>query len=248
MAKQLRVRDRFLLGLAIAGDLSFEACEPLSIQLKKAKGLLPPDYKVTQFRSSVSKILKTGNIEKVIKEGEPCLRLTGKGRSSLVRDFSLFDMRRKKWDGLWRIVFYDIPEKQKSTRQSLKIKLQELGFGMVQESVYLSPFNVADDLGEFLVAHGLSEMVFVSVGRKIFGDDSLDLVKNVWHLDKLQEKYEQLYQKILESNNFDEAFREYMEVLEEDPCLPLEFLPRDWIGEKVYTVMKGLIRKRLAAN
>jgi len=242
MAKRLRIRDKLLLAAALSGDLFFEFVQPLSFQLKKMKGILPPDYKLTNFTVAVSRMLKTGYIEKVIRKGEPYLRLTGIGRDALVRDFPLFAMRRKKWDGKWRIVYYDISEKDKNIRKQLREKLWELGFGMIQESVYISPFDVAEDLREFLIAQGLGDSVFVSVAKGLFVGDIKILAEKVWGLRKLNEEYLRLYRKLKEGGNFGEIFSEYEEVLKRDPCLPLELLPDDWLGNKVYSEIKNFLR------
>ena len=44
---------------------------------------------------------------------------------------------RKKWDGKWRIVVFDIPEKKKAAREALRKKLKDLGFVELQK-VFLS--------------------------------------------------------------------------------------------------------------
>lgn len=241
MAKRLRVRDKLLLGLAILGDLYFEVAEPLSAQLGKIKGVLPPDYKSTNFTAAVSKMLKTGYMEKVIKNREPYLRLTSAGKKNLIRDFPLFSLRKKKWDGKWRIVIYDIPDEKKWLREQLQRKLKELGFGMIKESTYITPFDVAEDLREFIIAQKLDEFVFVCVARQIFAGDEKFLAEKIWNLEKLNEEYFKLYQKIKEGKNKDEIFSDYEEILRRDPFLPKEFLPDDWLGDKVYQEIKKII-------
>lgn len=243
MAKRLRVRDKLLLGVAILGDLYFEIFEPVSAQLGKMKGVLPPDYKSTNFANAVSRILRTGYIEKIIKNGEPYLRLTSKGQKALVRDFPIFSFRKKKWDRLWRIVFYDIPEKQRTTRENLEAKLKELGFGMIQESVYISPFDIAEDLREFILAQGLGDKVFVSVSKQLFAGDSKSLANKVWCLEKINDQYEELYQKMLKGGKWNDIFAEYEEILRQDPCLPKELLPVGWQGEKVYRGIKIMMKR-----
>lgn len=242
MAKRLRVRDKLLLGLAIFGDLYFEVAEPLSAQLGKIKGVLPPNYKSTNFAATVSKMLKTGYIEKVIKKREPYFRLTSAGKKTLVRDFPIFSLRKKKWDGKWRIVIYDIPDEKKWLREQLQSKLKELGFGMIKESTYITPFDVAEDLREFIIAQKLDEFVFVCVAKQIFAEDERLLADKIWGLEKLNERYLELYQKIKEGKNKDEIFSDYEEILRDDPCLPKEFLSDDWLGDKVYQEVKRMIK------
>jgi phenylacetic acid degradation operon negative regulatory protein len=187
-------------------------------------------------------MLRTGYMEKVIKNGEPYLRLSSFGEKALVRDFPYFAMRKKKWDGRWRIVFYDIPEENKVLRQQLQGKLKELGFGMIQESVYISPFDVAEDLREFLIAQDLEDFVFVSLAKGLFVGDIKLLAEKVWGLEKLNEEYFKISQKIKKGESFGEIFAEYEDILRKDPCLPFELLPDDWMGKRVYQEIKKLLK------
>jgi DNA-binding transcriptional regulator PaaX len=243
MAKRLRARDKLLLGAAILADISSQVFEPLSIQIGKLKGTLPPDYGYTNFAQTVSRMLRTGDLEKIIKNGEPYLRITGAGKKKLVRDFPIFSLRPKRWDKIWRIIFYDIPEKQHPSRERLEKKLEELGFGMVQESVYISPFDVVEDLWEFLIGQGLEDYVFISEAKQLHSKNTKDLVNRIWRLEKINDRYISLYQKISHKEKLNEIFAEYEEILKDDPCLPSDLLPEDWMGEKVHQEIKELIMK-----
>jgi len=56
----------------------------------------------------------------------------------------------KQWDGTWRVVLFDIPEKKKRARDALREKLKELGFQELQHSVHIVPYNCKDEI-DFLV-------------------------------------------------------------------------------------------------
>lgn len=49
--------------------------------------------------------------------------------------------RPKKWDGKWRIIIFDVPEKKKAAREALRNKLRELGFQQLQKSCFVHPFE-----------------------------------------------------------------------------------------------------------
>lgn len=70
------------------------------------------------------------------------LQITDKGRQRLEEtNFEKLAVKpRKKWDGFWRLVIYDIPEKDKQGRNALVSKLKELGFYQLQRSAWLHPF------------------------------------------------------------------------------------------------------------
>lgn len=247
MAKNLRIRDKLLIAAAVLGDIFFEVTKSPYISYKQMKGVLPKNYRVTNFTSAVYRMFKTGDIEKVVKNGEPCLRLTGQGKRALIRDFPLLKLRSKKWDGLWRIVFYDIEEKRKNTRQALQWQLESLGFGRLQKSVYLSPLPISEDLGEFIEKRGLKDRVFVGVCKKLLAGDEKELAVRVWQLEKLYDRYDELRDDIDEylvgegKMNFNQLYTKFEGILLDDPLLPKELLPDWWIGDKVIGTMKKIL-------
>lgn len=57
---------------------------------------------------------------------------------------------QKKWDGLWRMVLFDIPEHKKKERDALSSKLKKMGFKVFQKSVFIYPYECRDEV-DFLV-------------------------------------------------------------------------------------------------
>lgn len=200
MKKLIRPGDLLMLGLAGAVDIFEEIRDPFGVMANGCEimyGWVPEKYKRHNFSRVVSRNLKTGEMEKVIKNGEVYLRLTSVGQQSLHRDFPLLSLQRQKWDGKWRIVIFDIEEKEKATRNALRAKLQELGFGMLQESVWVTPHDLIADFREFLKAKGLGEKVYVLEVSYLLAGNWQDLVSKIWHLDEINGKYKELYQHFL---------------------------------------------------
>lgn len=52
----------------------------------------------------------------------------------------------KSWDGIWRIVVFDIPNKHKWSRDGLRTKLQALGFYQMQKSVFVYPYPCLEEI------------------------------------------------------------------------------------------------------
>mgnify|MGYP001608535425 CR=1 FL=1 len=52
----------------------------------------------------------------------------------------------EKWDGLWRIVLFDIPEDKKKGMDALAGRLKKLGFVTLQKSVFVHPYECADEI------------------------------------------------------------------------------------------------------
>jgi len=55
-----------------------------------------------------------------------------------------------KWDGLWRVVMFDIPEQKREGRNALGAKLKELGFYPLQKSAFILPYACKDEI-DFIV-------------------------------------------------------------------------------------------------
>lgn len=249
MGKILRPQDKILLGIAILGDIFEEVKDPLgmmSFAYKSVYGFVPKAYRKSNFEKTVRRGLKTGYLEKVVKNGEPYLRLTSQGKKKLVRDFPLLSLREKRWDGKWRVVVFDIEERERKTREYLRNKLRELGFGMLQESVWVNPFDVTQDLREYLEFHRLEEDVLVLEARRLFAGDEKVLAAKIWNLERINARYGELIERYYREKNKNretlckELLGKYTEILICDPCLPKELLPIDWLGEKAKRLIKSL--------
>ena len=58
----------------------------------------------------------------------------------------------KKWDDKWRIALFDIPEKYRGARDSLRDALKRLGFFEYQKSVFIHPFECFDEI-DFVIEY-----------------------------------------------------------------------------------------------
>lgn len=59
--------------------------------------------------------------------------------------------RPKVWDKLWRVVIFDIPEKDRLLREGFRHSLKRLGFLELQKSVLVIPFQCEKEL-DFLIS------------------------------------------------------------------------------------------------
>lgn len=248
MAKLLRKQDRILLLLGGAVDLFENLADAgglASFSYKTVYGWVPPRFRRHNVYMSIRRGLKTGYIEKIFKNGQPYLRLTGKGRKKVIRDFPLLRLQKKKWDRKWRMVFYDIKETSRKTRDQLRRKLRELGFAQIQQSVYISPHDFAEDIREFLESHGLAETVYVLVTKELLAGDERGLANKLWQLDKINQKYREIlefWEDKKENSRKEKIIKKirsrYLEVLAFDPFLPKELLPSDWSRQEVERLLK----------
>jgi len=94
------------------------------------------------------------------KNGLITLSLTKKGKLKVL-NYQLENIKNKKekWDGKWRMVAFDIPEKYKRGRDALRDKLKKIGFCELQKSVFITPFECKKEIGILVKFFDLSKYV-----------------------------------------------------------------------------------------
>lgn len=252
MAKLLKTKDRVLLSLALLGDAWDEVrlLGGLVTHLYgNFYGWTPVKFRKQSFYESVSRMVKTGYIEKIVKNDEPYLRLLSAGKEKLIRDFPILELQGRKWDGLWTIVVFDVAEASRYKRDLLRNKLLELGFGMYQRSVYISPFDFTEDLKEFIEHYQLLN-VQVFRAKEMIGEKREGRIAKIWQLEKLNKGYEKFIEEAEKvgqlpkgksrENKLRQLRNFYLDILLSDPFLPKELLPKDWLGGKARKIILSL--------
>lgn len=82
------------------------------------------------------------------KEDKVRVEITEKGKRRIL-GYQFEDMRIPKpehWDGKWRVVAFDIPEKKKLARDLLREKLKQLGFLKIQKSIFVYPYPCREEI------------------------------------------------------------------------------------------------------
>lgn len=191
MKKLLRQKDIFLLTLAGIGDAVEEIRDPLylmSAAYENMYGFVPKQYRRHNFSLLVGRSFKTGYIERVIKNKKAYLRLTSVGKELIQREFPIMSLT-KQWNKKWIIVIFDIEETSRRQRNMLRNMLKNVGFGMLQQSVWITPLPIGQDMKEFISHQGFSDSAFVlEVSHMLLGDPKI-LAQRVWRLDQLGEEY-----------------------------------------------------------
>ena len=115
--------------------------------------------------------------EKILPDGSFKLVLTKKGEEQARRldllGGSINFKKPKKWDKKWRIVIFDIPEKDRVFRNILRAHLGELKFFKLQHSVFVSPHPFEDAILELTRLYSAQAYVRVITAEKIDNEDSL---------------------------------------------------------------------------
>ena len=115
--------------------------------------------------------------EKDNGDGTTTLTLSENGKQRALR-FNIDKLEIKKptkWDGKWRIVIFDIPEKLRRLRDSLRLHFREIGLIKLQKSVLVYPYSCTKEVEFILEFYNARKYVRFIVAEEI--DNELDLKK-----------------------------------------------------------------------
>ncbi|MDQ7029577.1 MAG: PaaX family transcriptional regulator C-terminal domain-containing protein [Ardenticatenia bacterium] len=206
-------------------------------------------------RAALSRMTQRGWLQSRKVGRRSYYSLTAKGHRLLESGARrIFLGRQGPWDGRWRILTYRIPDDQTRLRTRLRRELGWIGFGRLDASLYIAPYDYADELADLFERLPVRQYVDIFVGR--YEGSDLDLVARAWDLASINEKYRRFVEKYRPLYEADrEAFtagngpdpqtcfvrrfmltHEYREFPFLDPDLPQELLPSDWVGHEARDV------------
>ena len=143
--------------------------------------LLRKDWKkVDQY--SFNRSIKRLSGEKLVEEkrlpnGSFKLVLTAKGKEQARKldllGSSITFKKSKKWDKKWRIVIFDIPEKDRIFRDILREHLKELKFFKLQHSVFISPYPFKKAILELVRLYSAEQYVRVIIAVDIDNQEKI---------------------------------------------------------------------------
>ena len=140
--QRANVQKIVLTSVAAAGVLSVALVAPNVLGAMAKLGLLPSARQNEIIKRSRTRLVKRGLL--VYQDNK--LRLTPKGEAVLrMLELHEFRLKRpKRWDGKWRVLVFDIPEKRKKTREQVRKTLLVIGFIRLQDSVWIYPYDCED--------------------------------------------------------------------------------------------------------
>jgi len=171
-ARKRNFQHALLSTIAVAGVLALAAVPSnLPIALHKL-GMLPTGPKdIGTVNRARNRLLKKGLLMRT-KDG--FLRLTPTGERAL-RTFELQGSLKKprRWDGRWRVLIFDIPEKRKPMRQKLRTMLRSSGFYLLQDSVWVYPYDCEDFVALLKSDLKIGSSLLYMIVDEMEGDKSL---------------------------------------------------------------------------
>ena len=143
-----------MTGLLSVGAIYIAASSPyFALKLPEiiSRYLRKKDYlkaKKAPFNNAFYYLKGKGYLD-IQKDGKQIyISLTKNGRKRadkyLIDDLEI--KKPKKWDGKWRVIIFDIPDKTRIKREAFRGKLKELNFYQLQKSVWIYPYNCEKEI------------------------------------------------------------------------------------------------------
>lgn len=137
-----------LVGIAATGVLAIAASSPYFVLNIIRAVLKGNDHRSASARATFYRLKKEGCIRIRKKNHQIYISLTEKGRKRAGR-FQINHLvikKQKRWDKKWRILFFDITDKQRIKREALRGFLKRLGLYQLQKSVWIHPYEFRDEI------------------------------------------------------------------------------------------------------
>jgi len=161
----------------------------------------------------------------------------------------------ENWDGIWRLFSFDLPAKKTKTRRRLLRSLKVLGFGKLQDSLWICPRRTqgVEDLLQSIDIPA-SELSFFEA-KSLFGRDEDEIIFCSWPWDQIGENYANYLQEIaIMEKQMDETLdvetagkfiqKEaecWLNAIDQDPFLPRPFDPEGNDGPDAWKARQEFI-------
>jgi phenylacetic acid degradation operon negative regulatory protein len=159
--------------------------------------------------------------------------------------------QHQRWDGLWYLVSYSIPEETRHLRDRLRVRLQWLGFGQLSHGLWISPYPLRGEVNELAAELGIADHVELFRAQYQGYSSTEHLVRRCWNLPAINERYAEFLarqrpeyedcQREVPRGGLspEECFVRRFQLVHEyrdfpliDPYLPRELLPAEWVGRE----------------
>ncbi len=163
------------IGITVALSNKRTSYKITKLLIKEVFGL---NKKPKNFYSYFLKLRKQKLIE--IKTGGKFQKfiLTENGRKVFLRfNYENIQIKRSKiWDRNFRVIIFDIPEKKKAARDSLREKMKELGCVKLNDSVWVFPYPCQQGIDFIANYWGVGKYVHIILAKDLTARDNLEKI------------------------------------------------------------------------
>lgn len=174
--KKKDIQNAVLAAIAVTGFMAFAAVAPNALKLLN---YLPNEKYNLRYRTrtAAGRLVAKGYAKWIEKDGKKYLRITETGRKAFAFEQAKVSLKnqKKKWDGRWRMVVFDVPERRRHIRTRLRGVMSEIGFVRLQDSVWVYPYDCEDFVALLKAELKIGKDVLYAIADTIEHDKSLRL-------------------------------------------------------------------------
>jgi phenylacetic acid degradation operon negative regulatory protein len=219
----------------------------------------------TAYRNAVLRLKRQGIVAASHRGGrEPLLRV----EPPEAADQAVLSPERwwkTRWNGLWYVLVYDVPETNRRYRDHLRRILLLNRCGCLQNSVWVSPRDLRPLFDDLAKAASTDSVAHLFEAKTVLGRGSEQIVRDAWNFDLINGAHARFQSDVdhamgvlrggripadsLAALAFDEAAA-YRKVIEMDPLLPRSLYPPEYRGPESARCHRAFVRwvKRRAAE
>ena len=173
---KLPITDQFLWDLyysmpSAEGIVDF-ILNPRSIKLMP--GLRNPvfeKYRKEKGAKSLARLIYYLKVKNYIRirnlEGKRAVILTKEGIGKILRASFKIEGKNKRKDGKWIMIIFDVPKNREKSRELLRSILRNLGYKILQYSVWITPYDIFEKTEKLLQMHSLDKYVKIFLIEKL---------------------------------------------------------------------------------
>lgn len=185
-------------------------------------------------------------------------RLTEAGRLAALGGRDPEAQWSRPWDGLWRLVLFDVPEDRHPHRLRLRRYLRAKGFGYLQGSAWVTPFPLQGEREHLAGGEIDVESLVLLEARPCAGETDEQIVAGAWdfrHINRRYTKHLQLLEQRPDGALDDAAKAKSLQrwateeraawfaAVEIDPLLPKSLHPADYLGVRAWQRRTEVLRQ-----
>ena len=151
----------------------------------------------------------------------------------------------KDWNNQWIAVVFSVPDSEKSLRYKIRKKLEAYRFAPLYPAFWIKPLHKKENIERNFKS--LIENKFCTIIRFEYLKEITNKTLNeIWELDEKNNEFVKAINllekesKKINTKNPEIAFtkrykigNQIIPILSKDPLLPKEFLPSNWMGQKL---------------
>lgn len=142
--RRTKMNKAIIASIQMAGLLSLAAVAPNAVGMLGKLKLLPQ----LRYRANtaLTRMIQKGYVRVEKSGGMTEVRLTERGEAFaiMVMEGERKPKKSKRWDGKWRVVSYDLKKATPALRARLRELLKSFGFVLLQQSVWVYPYDCED--------------------------------------------------------------------------------------------------------